>query len=205
MIQKLIPVLLGLIIGICPLNAFASETGSIEMNLPKDMAGEYVTFIKDETDTQTLCVDENGLVKAEDLQEGDYEIQVPETEDYTFQPIQVHVPCWSEEEKQMLYDITIIPKYTVKEKPIPSTQKPDPTEQAVSPQTGDVNCGIKYMNIGIISLIILVIMSCHNHFNCDTMTGKYSKNGGHSNGNDNDTENPRGTRRIGISSSGSID
>ena len=110
-----------------------------------------------------------------------------------------------DEEKQMLYDITIIPKYSVKEKPIPATQTLDPVEEVVSPQTADTNHSIKYMNLGIISLIILVIMSCHNRFNCDTMTGKYSKNGGQSNGNDNDTENPRSTCRIRFSSPGSID
>ncbi len=205
MIQKLIPVLTGLLIGICPLNAFAAKTGSIEVSLPEAMAGEYVTFIKEETETQKVCVDKTGKVKAEELQEGNYEIQVPETEDYTFLPIQVHVPCWSDEEKQMLYDITIIPKYSVKEKPIPVTKASDPTEEATSPQTGDFSHSIKYMNLGIISLIILCIMSCHNRFKCDTMTGKYSKNGGQNNGNDNDTENPCGTCRIGISSSGSID
>ena len=178
MIQKLIPVLLGLIIGICPLTAFAGETGSIEINLPKDMAGEYVTFIREETETQKVCVDKTGKVKAEGLQEGNYEIEISETEDYTFLPIQVHVPCWSDEEKQMLYDITIIPKYSVKEKPIPVTQTSDPVQKTTAPQTGDFNHSIKYRNVGIISLIILVIMSCHNRFNCDTMTGKYSKNGG---------------------------
>jgi len=205
MIQKVIPVLLGLILGICPLTAFASETGSIKVHLPEDMAGEYVTFIREETETQKVCVDETGVVKVEDLTGGNYEIQVPETEDYTFMPIQVHVPCWCDEEKQMLYDITIIPKYSVKEKPIPATQILDPVKEVVSPQTADTNHSIKYMNLGIISLIILVIMSCHNRFNCDTMTGKYSKNGGQSNGNDNDTENPRSTCRIGFSSPGSID
>ena len=205
MIQKLIPVLVGLIIGICPLTAFASETGSIEVSLPEDMAGEYVTFIREETETQKVCVDKTGKVKAEGLQEGNYVIEIPETDDYMFLPIQVHVPCWSDEEKQMLYDINIIPKYSVKEKPIPVTPISDPAERATNPKTGDFSHGIKYMNVGIISLIILVIMSCHNRFDCDTMTGKYSKNGGQNNGNDNDTENPRSTRRIGISSSGSID
>ena len=205
MTQKFIPVLLGLIICISPLTAFASETGTITMSLPEGMAGEYVTFIKEETETQKVCVDDTGMAKVEGLQEGSYEIQVPETEDYSFMPLEVHIPCWSDEEKQMLYDITMIPKYTVKEKPIMITSTPEPMREGVSPMTGDNSHSIKYVNFGIISLIILVIMSCHNRFNCDTMTDKYSKTEDKSNGNDNDTKNPRSTCRIGISSSGSID
>ncbi len=205
MMKKLVPVLMGFIICLCPLSVFAEEIGSIEVSLPKEMAGEEITYQREGEEAKKIEVDENGTVKIEELSEGNYEIHVPETEDYIFVPIQVHVPCWSEEEKQMLYNITIIPKYSVKEKQIPVTETPDPVLETSTPQTSDINCGIRYVNTGIISFIILVIMSCHNRFNCDTMTGKYSKNGGQKNGNDNDTENPRSTRRIRLSSPGSID
>lgn len=50
--------------------------------------------------------------------------------------------------------------------------------QLESPKTGDMSSTGTYVVIGIISLIFLVIISCHNRFTCDTMTGKYSKNGG---------------------------
>ena len=191
MTHKLTPVLLGFLICLCPLSVSAEETGSIEMNLPKEMAGEEIIYQREGEEGEKIEADENGTIKIEGLLEGEYEILIPETEDYIFAPAQVHVPCWSDEEELMLYDITIIPKYSVKEK--------------TSPQTSDRNVGMKYINTGIISFIILVIMSCHNRFNCDTMTGKYSKNGGQNNGNDNDTENPRSTRRIGLSSPRSID
>ena len=205
MMQKCLPVLLGFIICMWPFSVSAEETGSIEMILPKEMAGQKITYQREGDELKEIAVGDEGVVKIEELQEGNYEINIFETEDYKFMPISVHVPSWSEEEKQMLHDITIIPKYSVKEKPIPATQTPDPAEEPSVPETGDINQGTKYRNVGIISLIILVIMSCHNRFNCDTMTGKYSKNGGQNNGNDNDTENPRSARRIGISSSGSID
>lgn len=205
MMKKLVPVLMGFIIGLCPLTAFAEGTGSIEVTVPKEMAGEEITYQREGDDTNKIEVDENGTVKIEKLSEGNYKIQIPETEDYIFAPIQVHVPCWSEEEKQMLYDISIIPKYSVKEKPVPTPRTPDPEEEPTVPKTGDLNHITQYRNVGIISLIIVVIMSCHNRFNCDTMTGKYSKNGGQNNGNDNDTKNPCSTRRIRFSSPGSID
>lgn len=190
MIKKLVPVLMGFIICLCPLSVIAKETGTIEVSLPIDMAGKEIIYQKKGEEPNKIVVDEKGIVKIGSLSEGNYEIQVPETEDYTFAEIEVHVPSWSGEEKKMLYDITIIPKYSVKEK---------------APKTSDVNCGMNYITFGIISLTILVIMSCHNRFNCDTMTGKYSKNGGQNNGNDNDAENPRSTRRIGLGSPGSID
>lgn len=205
MMKKLVPVLMGFIICLCPLSVFAEEMGSIEVSLPKELAGEEIIYQREGDDTKKIEVDENGTVKIEELSEGNYKIQIPETEDYDFSPIQVHIPCWSEEEQQMLYDITIIPKYSVKEKHIPVPETPEAVLETTTPQTGDIAHGMNYINAIIISLIIVVIMSCHNRFNCDTMTGKYSKNGGQNNGNDNDTENPRSTRRIRLSSPGSID
>lgn len=202
MTKKLAPVLVGFLITISPLSVFAEETGSIEVNLPKGMAGEEIIYQKDGQEVGKIQIGENDVVRLEELSDGNYEIQIPETEDYEFSPIQVHIPCWSEEEKQMLYNITIVPKYSIKEKQIPI---PEPILELTAPRTGDVAYGMHYINAITISLIIVVIMSCHNRFNCDTMTDKYSKSGGQSNGNDNDTENPCGTRRIGLSSPGTID
>lgn len=205
MIQKLTPILIGLLICLCPLPALAAEYGSIEVHLPQEMKGEAIQFIKKGEETETVTVDENGIAKAENLEIGTYEVGIPETEDYTFMPVEVHIPSWSEEEQRMLYDITVIPKYSIKEKPVPVKETTTPVVEITSPLTSDSGNHRVYLSAGIISLIILVIMSCHNRFNCDTMTGKYSKNGGHNNGNDNDTENSRCTRRIGLGSSGSTD
>lgn len=205
MIHKLLPILIGLLICLCPLHAFAAEVGSIEINLPKEMAGEIVNCAKEGEEKQTITVNENGIAKIENLGEGNYQIEIPETADYTFMPVEVHIPSWSEEEERMLYEITVIPKYSVKEKPISVKETTPPVEKITSPLTSDNGNHGAYIRAGIISLIILVIMSCHNRFNCDTMTGKYSKNGGYNNGNDNDTENPRCARRIGLSGPWTID
>ena len=205
MIQKIAAILCGLLICLCPMYTLAAEYGSIQVSLPKDMEGETIQFIKEGEESQKVTVDEEGIAKAVELAIGSYEVEIPETEDYTFMPIQVHVPCWSEEEQRMLYEITIIPKYSIKEKPVPVKETTPPVEEMTSPLTSDSNHNSIYSCAGIISLIILVIMSCHNRFNCDTMTDKYSKNGGYSNGNDNDTKNPRRTRRIRNSSPGTID
>ena len=205
MIQKIAAILCGLLICLCPMHTLAAEHGSIQVSLPKDMKGEIIQFTKEEKETQNITVDEDGSAKVENLEIGTYEVEIPETEDYTFMPIQVHVPCWSEEEQRMLYEIAIIPKYSIKEKPVPVKETTPPVKEIPSPLTGDSNHNRIYSSAALISLIILVIMSCHNRFICDTMTDKYSKNGGYSNGNDNDTENPRRTRRIRISSPWTID
>lgn len=202
MMKKLVPVLMSFAICLCPLSVFAKETGSIEVNLPKGMAGEEIIYQKEGQEVGKIQIGENNVVRLEELSDGNYEIQIPETEEYEFSPIQVHIPCWSEEEKQMLYNITIVPKYSVKEKQIPISE---PILESTAPRTSDVAHAMYYINAITISLIIVMIMSCHNRFNCDTMTGKYSKNGGQNNGNDNDTENPCSTRRIRLSSPGSID
>jgi len=205
MIHKLTPIFIGLLICLCPLHTLAADCGSIEVHLPKDMKGEAIQIIKEGEEAQTVTVDENGTAKEVDLAVGSYEIEIPETADYKFMPVEVHIPSWSEEEERMLYEITVIPKYSVKEKPVPDNKTTPSVAKVTSPLTSDSGGSGVYLSVGIISLIILVIMSCHNRFNCDTMTGKYSKNGGQSNGNDNDTENPRSTCRIRFSSPGSID
>lgn len=196
--NRFVPILIGLLVCLCPLPVFAAEEGSIEVSMPEGMAGETITILREGEEKQSITVDENGSAKIEKLSEGIYEIEITETSEYTFMTAKVSIPTWSEEEHKMLYDITVIPKYVRKETPVP-------VSETMSPLTSDSNHNQTYISTGIISLIILVIISCHNRFNCDTITGKYSKNGGHNNGNDNDTENPRCTRRIGLSSPGSID
>ena len=197
MMKKLLPIFVGLLMCLCPLSVFAAS-GTIRVQLPQNMSGGVVTYSKEGGEKQTVIVDENGNAKIENLEEGIYQIDIEETSDYVFTSALVSIPMWSEEEHRMLYDVTVIPKYIRK-------IEVDKTENVEAPSTGDKTKNNTYLILGLISLIILVIMSCHNRFNCDTMTDKYSKNGGYSNGNDNDTKNPRRTRRIRISSPGTID
>ena len=198
MIRKFMLSMFALFLCMTPLTTLAAEGGSIVVHLPTDMRGEEIYIMKEGEEPQSIIVDEQGIAKVEQLSTGIYQINVGETDDYEFTEAKVSVPMWSEEEQKMLYEVSVIPKYIQKEKPVI-------TKEYVSPQTGDMYKGPAYMSFGVISLIILVIISCHNRFNCDTMTVKYSQNGGQKHGNDNDTENPCGARRIGISSSGTID
>lgn len=196
--RRLLLMLFGLLICLCSKSVMAAEIGSIELNLPKEIAGEIIEITREGGEKYSITINENGIGKIENLEVGTYLIETPETSDYKFTTARVSIPTWSEEEEKMLYDVVVYPKYTQKEKVVE-------IKEVKTPKTSDSIRGTTYLGVGVISLIILVIMSCHNRFDCDTMTGKYSKNGGQNNGNDNDTENPRGTRRIGISSSGSID
>lgn len=183
MIRKFMPILIALLLCMSSLTAFASECGSIEVSLPTDMRGEKIYITKEGEESQTIIVDDHGIAKMENLSTGNYQIDVTETDSYLFTQAHVSIPMWSEEEHKMLHEVSVIPKYKIKEKPIM-------TEENASPKTGDMYKGTIYMGFGVISLIILVIISCHNRFDCDTMTVKYLQNGGRSNGNDNDTEDP---------------
>jgi len=191
MIRKFVPIMFALLLCMSSLTVFALEGGSIEVSLPTDMSGKKIYITKEGEEEKTIRVDGNGIAKMDHLSSGIYHIDIAETDDYIFTQARVSIPMWSEEEQKMLYNVSVIPKYIQKEH--------------ISPKTGDISERNIYTVFGIISLIILVIMSCHNRFACDTMTVKYSQNGGHSNGNDNDTENPCSARGIGISSSGTID
>ena len=171
MIRNFVPVMFALFLCVCPLSALAAEAGSIEVSLPKNMRGETIYIRKEGEEAQKLLVDDNGIARMDNLASGIYQIDVAETDDYMFTKARVSIPMWSEEEQKMLYEVSVIPKYVQKEKtPI--------SKETVSPQTGDVHKGTIYTGFAIISLIILVIISCHNRFACDTMTDKYSKNGG---------------------------
>ncbi len=196
--KRCIVILFCILLCLWQLSVLAAEKGSIEIRLPQDMRNKNITVIQEGGEAKRVTADENGVAKLENLTEGIYRIEVPDTENYVFVQAEVSIPHWSEEEHRMLYEITVIPKYSIKEKTVQG-------KGIASPLTADLNHNITYIGVGIISLIILCIMSCHNRFKCDTMTGKYSKNGGQNNGNDNDTENPRSTRRIRLSSPGSID
>lgn len=52
---------------------------------------------------------------------------------------------------------------------------PNESKTIISPKTGDDGINVLYLVFGLISVIIIAIISCHNGFICDRMTGKYSK------------------------------
>ena len=157
--KKALLMLVCILIGWWPMTSFAAE-GNVQINLPEGMEGETLKYGKEGETKQEIVVGKENVVNIKNLKKGTYEIEFPETENYVFSSVLFQMPTWDEEEKTMNYDITVNPKYSLKEK---------------APNTGDENKEIKYICFAIISLIIVVIMSCHNHFKCGRMFGKYSK------------------------------
>lgn len=149
--------------------------GYIEVHLPKeaeDLSLRYVKVAelqeaeevylpeKDVEYAHGVTVEEGNIGRITDLEKGVYQIQAFTDSGYEFMPSVVSVPLWDEEEKEMQYEITVIPKYTV----LPQ-----------APDTGDGSKGMLYGLFGMISLIIVVIISCHNRLKCGRMSHMYSK------------------------------
>ncbi|MBQ8559214.1 MAG: hypothetical protein IJ439_04440 [Tyzzerella sp.] len=123
------------------------------------------------------------------LEEGVYLIYSFGENEKEMLPTLIFLPTWMEEEQKMQYDVTVIPKYGEKQN---------------SPDTGWDSRESIYLGLFAISLIIIVGLSCHNRFKCGTIPFKHLEMGGYTNGNDNDTENPRCPRRLGFSGCRSI-
>lgn len=143
--------------------------GSIEVHLPKEAENVTLQYVKVENGKQPddnaehkyiVSVDERNIGKITDLDVGTYQIQAFADEGYEFMPSLISVPMWNEEEKEMQYDITVLPKYSV------HTQ---------APVTGDGASGGIYGILGAFSLIIIAIISCHNRLKCGRMSHMYSK------------------------------
>lgn len=127
--------------------------------------------------------DRDGKAVIPDLNPGVYLLRVSDKAKYdNVYPVLIGVPTWNEITKNMDYEVTVIPKHS-----------PDEPEKIV---TGDNHPYINYVGISIISLILVVGLTCHNHFKCGKIAGNYSEKGGYTHGNDNDTKNPRCTRRV---------
>lgn len=122
---------------ICPMSARAAE-GTIRMKLPKEMEGAQVFYQKDDVEG-SVVVEEDGNVVISQLPVGEYRIRISDTEEYEFQPIELHVPTWSVEEERMLYDITVEPKFSKK---------------VIAPQTGDKSSPILYVALGGVCLAV---------------------------------------------------
>ena len=102
----------------------------------------------------TVVTIEEEKVLLRDLEEGVYLIHSFGERDKEMLPTLVFLPTWMEQEQEMKYDVTVIPKYGEKQNP---------------PDTGwDSREGI-YMGLFAISLIIIVGLSCHNRFKCGTI------------------------------------
>ena len=164
--------------------------GYIEVVLPKEAQGVTLGYAKvaetealNETSvrelwkedmeyTERITVEEGNTIRLADLEEGVYQIQAFAGQEYEFMPSLVSVPSWNEKEKEMQYEFTVIPKYTYH---VREPEQTSTTTVEVSPQTGDGKSGALYGLLGIISFIIVVIISCHNRFKCGRMTHMYKK------------------------------
>ena len=84
--------------------------------------------------------DSEGIAKIEDLEEGVYLINSFENQDgEVMLPTLLFLPTWDELEEKMLYDITIVPKYGVKQD---------------TPLTGDAMKSAGWVMIFVISAIV---------------------------------------------------
>lgn len=119
------------------------------------------------------CVEVGGkeVFQLVDLEEGIYQIYVAGDEAYEFTPMLVSMPAWeSEGADQLSYEVHVTPKYTKIEQPEPEqiTLVDPPAPQ--SPKTGDGAQNMMFGMFGLISFIIVVIMTCHNRIKCARMT-----------------------------------
>ena len=145
--------------------------GCIEVLLPKEAENLTLHYVKVEDEQteqneyqQTVSVGAGNIGTITELEAGLYKIQVEGDSEYEFMPSVVSVPLWDEQEKEMQYDITVIPKYTHHVE-----------VQETAPLTGDKSFGEGYGLLGCISLIIIIIISCHNRFKCGRMSHMYTK------------------------------
>lgn len=147
---------------LCSIRTFAAE-GSIRVALPKEMEGQEVFCKQDEKVVAKTTVDSIGFATFSGLSTGKYLIQIPDTEKFTFDEFTIQLPMWEEEEHKMIHDATVIPKYI------------EHVKNEIPPDTGDSLDGKEYIGLGMISLVIIAIMTCHNRFKCGRMSRKYSK------------------------------
>ena len=160
--KKAFWILAVLLLVMVPLPVLAADN-TIQIELPKDMEGTSIQYYQEGGETKEIEVNQDGTISLLGLTNGTYHFLIPETEQYVFEPITVTVPYIDTETNEKNYDLVIHPKYRIK------------PEEIQGPETGDNQKSWIYAGMGIISLIIVVIMSCHNRFKCDKMTGKYSR------------------------------
>ena len=146
--------------------AACTEMGSLQNDTITELLGRPVVDDKN-------VIAEDGRASITGLLDGIYRLDIVGPKEYEFAPALVSIPMWSEEEQKMLYEVEVIPKYVYHE-PLPDEEEipPDVPEKIQSPKTGDESKAAVYASFGLISLIILVIMSCHNRLRCGKMRVK---------------------------------
>ena len=163
--------IIALIICICPTQVYATS-GSIQVSLPEDANSAVVHYAKiaeceqfqekelakwledDVEFSDEIKIDEKGFAQISGLEEGVYRIRVSGDEMYQFSDAIISLPTWDDERECMLYDVEVNPKY------VKMTNAPD---------TGDESKGMVYLFFGVISFIIVIIISCHKRFKCGRM------------------------------------
>lgn len=160
-----------------------------ELKTADRMAQAAKSLMQYEKSGAVVMLEQDGTTLLSDLEEGVYLIHSFGEQEKEITPTLVFIPTWMESEKKMLYDVTVIPKF----------------EENKAPDTGFHSREWIYLAFLGISFIIIVGLSCHNHFKCGKMSVNHLEMGGYTNGNDDDTENPRCPRRLGFSGCRSID
>lgn len=128
-----------------------AATGTVRVELPKEMSGKMLALERNGKKEAEVLVDNEGKAIIQNLETGMYEIQIPNTKELTFATSEVKIPMWSKEEKKMLYDITVIPKYT---------------RTVATPKTGDAGVGLLYTGIGGGALVaVAIILYCRRRGN----------------------------------------
>ncbi|MBS6521050.1 MAG: hypothetical protein KH359_10525 [Clostridiales bacterium] len=98
----------------------------------EEAAFEFSTLMKEEDGS--VMTDEQGETEISGLKTGVYLLTVKDQADYEeIVPFLVAVPTWNEYNKEMLYDIEVLPKHT-----------PIPKEPEESVKTGDSSHGVIY-------------------------------------------------------------
>ncbi len=142
---------------VCERENFNPE--EVEEILKQTFTYEHMNYVGDEN-----------VFQIEDVEDGIYQIHISGDEEYEFAPMLVSMPAWTEDGEELLYEVSATPKFTKIEKPEPeqiALIEPPVTEV---PKTGDGLQGAMFGVFGVISFIIVVIMSCHNRFKCARMT-----------------------------------
>lgn len=128
-----------------------------------DVADVEEILQQDITYENVINAENEDAIQIANLEDGIYQIYISGDEEYEFAPMLVSMPAWTEDGGQLLYEVRAIPKYT---KHVEYTEIPI----SESPKTGDENHGAIFGAIGLISFIIVAIMSCHNRFKCARMS-----------------------------------
>ena len=117
-----------------------------------------------------LNTENEDAIQIADVEDGIYQIHISGDEEYEFAPMLVSMPAWETEGEQLLYEVCVTPKYTKIVKPEPEQTTLTETPVFESPKTGDGNNSTIFGTFGLISFIIVLIMSCHNRFKCARMS-----------------------------------